>query len=98
RLGEGGGPGDPVFLVARGELAHPFIDLTQCRAVAVEPARLAAAEQHAVDDPALADAARGTAQHEAVHGVEFALPLPLGLVDEAVEPPGDAVRRICRPV
>src|SRR5439155_20934989 len=78
--------------------AGPLIDFAQRRAITVEPARLAAAEQHAVDDPALADAARGAAQHEAVHGVEFALPLPLRLIDEAVEPLGDAMRGVDRPL
>ena len=44
RLDEAGRAGDAVFLVARGKLPGPLIDLAQDGAVGVEPARLGAAQ------------------------------------------------------
>src|SRR5439155_11668533 len=66
--------------------------------VAVEAARLAAAEQQSVDGAAFADAMAGAAEHEALHGVDLALPLPLRPVREAVEAVGYAMRRLDRAV
>src|SRR5947209_19580227 len=59
RLDQRRGAGDRVFLVARDELARSVIDLAQAIDVAVEAARLAAAEEQSIDGAAFADALPG---------------------------------------